>query len=118
MKVLITGGTGWLGRKLVREYLSRGYDVTVLSRNEYNQWRLKQKYPQVKCILHDICQVLTIEDKFDVLIHCAAIKHITTGEEFKLQTYAVNVSGLYKIVDWAEDHVKHFIYIGTDKSNE
>ena len=118
MKILITGGTGWLGKKLVREYCSRGYDVTVLSRNEYNQWRLKQLYTDIKCILHDIRRPLEIKEFYDVIIHTAALKHVQTGIDFPDEVVDTNVNGTRNITNFAYRNAKHLIYISTDKAVE
>jgi UDP-N-acetylglucosamine 4,6-dehydratase/5-epimerase len=116
MKILITGGTGWLGKKLVAEYVNRGYDVTILSRNEYNQWRLKQKHPEIKCILHDIRRPLEIKAYYDVIIHTAALKHVSTGIEFPDEVIDTNVNGTRNVAHFAYTNAKHLIYISTDKA--
>lgn len=118
MKVLITGGTGWLGKKLVREYYARGYDITVLSRNEYNQWKLKRLFPLIKCILFDIRRPLEIKETYDIVIHCAALKHVQTGIDFPDEVVDTNVNGTRNVTFWANDHAKHLIYISTDKAVE
>lgn len=116
MKILITGGTGWLGKKLVHEYMNRGYDVTILSRNEYNQWRLKQLYPDIKCILHDIRRPLEMREFYDVVIHTAALKHVSTGVEYPDEVVDTNVNGTRNIAHFAYTNAKHLIYISTDKA--
>jgi len=116
LKILITGGTGWLGKKLVQEYVQRGYDVTILSRNEYNQWRLKQKHTDIKCILHDIRRPLEIKEFYDVVIHTAALKHVSTGVYYPDEVVDTNVNGTRNIAHFAYAHAKHFIYISTDKA--
>ena len=42
---LITGGTGFLGDKLVSTLLEQNYHVRVVARNEGNLMKLKIKYP-------------------------------------------------------------------------
>ena len=116
MKILITGGTGWLGKKLVAEYVQRGYEVTILSRNEYNQWRLQQKHTDIKCILHDIRRPLEIKEYYDVIIHTAALKHVSTGVQYPDEVVDTNVNGTRNIAHFAYTNAKHLIYISTDKA--
>ena len=52
-KILIFGGTGFLGMNLIREYIS-DYDIYIFSRDEAKQWKVYNEYPSVKCFLGDI----------------------------------------------------------------
>ena len=39
-KILITGGTGFIGANLLRYFLSKGYEVSTIVRNQSNLWRI------------------------------------------------------------------------------
>jgi nucleoside-diphosphate-sugar epimerase len=41
-RVLLTGGTGFVGANLARRLVSEGYQVHLLVRNEYNPWRIRE----------------------------------------------------------------------------
>ena len=88
MKVLITGGTGTVGKALIsqqdNEYIS-------ISRNEENITNLKRLHPHVKCYvgnIEDKSLLLRVfkEVKPDVVVHAAAMKHINIAEENPIQT--------------------------------
>ena len=82
MKILITGGTGTVGKALIsqndNEYIS-------ISRNEENIANLKRLYPEVKCYvgnIEDKSLLLRVfkDVKPDVVVHAAAMKHIDLME--------------------------------------
>lgn len=70
MKVLITGGTGFLGGHLVRRWLQRGEEVTVVSRNPERAARLFGG--AVRTVALDRLQELPREGKpFDLVVNLA-----------------------------------------------
>ena len=101
MKVLITGGTGTVGKALIakndNEYIS-------ISRNEENITELKRDYPNVKCYvgnIEDKSLLLRVfkEVKPDVVVHSAAMKHIDLMELNPIAGCNVNVMGSLNVVE-------------------
>ena len=119
MKVLITGGTGTVGKALIaqndNEYIS-------ISRNEENIANLKREYPSVKCYVGNIEDeglLLRVfkEVKPDVVVHAAAMKHIDLMETNPIAGCNVNVMGSLNVVQASLiNDVPITIGISTDKA--
>ena len=119
MKVLITGGTGTVGKALIsqndNEYIS-------ISRNEENIAKLKREYPDVKCYVGNIEDeglLLRVfkEVKPDVVVHAAAMKHIDLMETNPIAGCNVNVMGSLNVVQASLiNDVPITIGISTDKA--
>ncbi len=119
MKVLITGGTGTVGKSLVsqnnNEYIS-------ISRNEENITNLKREYPNVKCYvgnIEDKSLLLRVfkEVKPDVVVHSAAMKHIDLMEQNPIAGCNVNVMGSLNVVEASIiNDVPITIGVSTDKA--
>ena len=119
MKVLITGGTGTVGKALIsqndNEYIS-------ISRNEENIANLKRDYPNVKCYvgnIEDKSLLLRVfkEVKPDVVVHSAAMKHIDLMEQNPIAGCNVNVMGSLNVVEASIiNDVPITIGVSTDKA--
>ncbi|MFH1127204.1 MAG: NAD(P)-dependent oxidoreductase [archaeon] len=71
MKILITGGTGFLGARLTKKLIKEGHDVTIYSRNGSEE----TKKSGAKEIIGDACDKETIDNalkKIDIVYHLAA----------------------------------------------
>lgn len=110
MKVLVTGGGGFLGRRIVELLLERGDDVTFLARGHY---------PEVEALgarglQIDLCDaeaVSTAVHGQDAIIHVAA-KAGFWGDEADYRR--INVDGTRNLIDAAERHeVPRLIYTST-----
>ncbi len=116
MKTLtITGVTGSLGSALLKAFYGK-YKIIGISRNENQQWKLKQIYPKVKYILADVRKVVLPE--CDYIIHTAAMKHVSSGIDNVLECIDINLNGTINLVKQADKINKKFIYISTDKAVE
>lgn len=125
--VLITGGTGTLGRVLVpfllaETSLSR---LAILSRDWQKQEALWNELTpsergRVRFFLGDVCDRGRLDHAFrdvDVVIHAAAMKHIVFGEYNPAEVVRVNVGGALNVIH-AGIHagVKRLLAISTDKA--
>ena len=122
MKVLITGGTGTIGRAYVKNY-AEFFDVYSLSRGENKQTQLWRAFPEV------VGQYLgNVEDKEtvfrvyedvkpDIVIHTAAVKHINLAEKQPIQTCKVNIVGSLNIIEASIRYdIPITVAISTDKA--
>ena len=119
MRVLITGGTGSLGSLLVEHFITRGDQVTILSRDPHKQAALLQQYPQVHAILGDICDEHAVEHavrRQEVVVHAAALKRIERGTTDPEEYIRVNTLGAQQVLRLAyRAGVQKCLLISSDK---
>lgn len=117
MKVLITGGTGFLGRGLLRRFANE-WDITVLSRDEHKQDLCKQRWPSVQYRLGDVTDpnCLHVIKGMDLVIHTAAIKYIPEAEDNVEECIRVNVDGTRNVLGACERYDVNVVCLSTDKA--
>jgi UDP-N-acetylglucosamine 4,6-dehydratase (inverting) len=127
-RILITGGTGSLGKKLVATILNKYPDVkrlVVFSRDELKQFEMSQefpesKYPCMRYFLGDIRDAERLRRAFegiDVVIHAAALKQVPAAEYNPFEFIKTNVLGAQNIIDAAlERGVSKVVALSTDKA--
>ncbi len=125
--ILITGGTGSLGKKLVQIILSEYQPerLIIFSRDELKQFEMAQKwtphkYPCLRYMLGDVRDKERLRmafNKVDYVIHAAALKHVPKGEYDPEEFVKTNVIGAMNIIDAAlENNVKKVAALSTDKA--
>jgi UDP-N-acetylglucosamine 4,6-dehydratase len=120
-KVLITGGSGFLGRRLGKRLKELGHDVVLASRNNKNNF-LAASFSGCRAIAMDVASMESVRDIFaqvqpEVVIHAAATKFVDVSEVQPMETIDVNVTGSQNVARVAIDKgVKIVIGISTDKA--
>lgn len=103
MKFLITGVNGQLGYDVRKELENRGYtDIYSPTREELDITN------------EEIVSKMVLENRPDVVIHCAAYTAVDRAEEEKELCYDINVNGTRYLVKCASEVGAKFIYISTD----
>ncbi len=110
MKVLVTGGCGYVGTVLTSALLNDGYSVTVIDTQWFGNYL--QQHDNLTVIKEDIRNSDTISfDGFDAIIHLANIANDPSVEMSPVLSWEVNVLATQQLADRAERAgVKHFIY--------
>ena len=105
MKVLVTGGTGYIGRVLVPKLIKEGYDVTVIDRKFLNYDDVDSEYSQlgVKFKNEDIryCDPNEIRN-FDAVVDLAALSNDPSGDLDPIKTWDINYLGRVRIARLAK----------------
>ncbi|MBC7952776.1 MAG: UDP-N-acetylglucosamine 4,6-dehydratase (inverting) [Rhodospirillaceae bacterium] len=125
--ILVTGGTGSFGHQFVRTVLER-YDVRrliIFSRDELKQYEMarefpEDKYPAIRYFIGDVRDRERLMMAFrgvDIVIHAAALKHVTVAEYNPTECLRTNVWGAENVV-WAalNNNVESVIALSTDKA--
>ena len=122
-KVLVTGGSGSIGQKIVKELLNHDVDVVrVLDNNETALFDLEQDLnsSKIRTLVGDIRDYRRLERAFkdiDIIFHAAAYKHVPLCEYNPLDAVKTNVIGTQNIIDAAITcDVDKVILISTDKA--
>jgi|TARA_B100000029_G_scaffold516196_1_gene627575 UDP-N-acetylglucosamine 4,6-dehydratase len=121
MKVLITGGSGTIGRAFIKNY-AEFFDIFSYSRDENKQTQLTRNFPNVKQYLGSVEDRETVfrifeEVKPDIVVHAAAVKHINLAEKQPIQTCKVNIVGSLNIIEASiRTDVPVTVAISTDKA--
>jgi UDP-N-acetylglucosamine 4,6-dehydratase/5-epimerase len=123
-KILITGGTGSLGKSLTKRLLKENVDsVRIFSRNENNQIEMAREFEgedRLRFHIGDIRdkeRLLRSMEGVDIVFHAAALKHVDIVEYNPFESVKTNVIGTQNVIDACHDlKIKTAIGIGTDKA--
>lgn len=124
--VLITGGTGSLGKSLIDYFLreTKVRRIAVFSRDELKQQHLRNHFqndPRLRWFLGDVRDLERLKRAFhkvDYVIHAAALKQVDTGEYNPMEFIKTNVLGSQNVIDAAiETGVKRVVALSTDKAS-
>ena len=122
MKVLLFGGTGSLGKSLLKK-LQNEYEICVFSRCEEKHVKIKQQYPQVRSIIGDVRDCDSVKRalsiiKPQIVINAAALKNVPECEYFPAEAMKTNTIGTLNIVNALESYngtpIKS-LFVSTDK---
>ncbi|HEY7145733.1 MAG TPA: NAD-dependent epimerase/dehydratase family protein [Streptosporangiaceae bacterium] len=111
-RVLVTGGSGFIGRRLVRALTEAGADVTVADRRPFPGGG-------VRTILGDLCDpavvARAVEPGTDVVFHLAAVTRVLLSVGDPEGTYRLNVDATAGLLERARQHgVGTFVLASTN----
>lgn len=115
MKVLVTGGAGYVGSVLIRKLLQKGYRVRVLDRLIFTDASIKDIADKIDLIEADIRDVdSNIMDGIDAVIHLAGFSTEPTAHYDPRLTDMVNHIATERLAKMARaSRIKRFIYAST-----
>jgi len=129
MKLLVTGGCGFIGSNFINYYFKQNSDVTIVNldamyycaseTNVNEEVRNSSRYHLVKgnlCSYDLIANILNIY-QIDTIIHFAAQSHVQNSFEDALQYTHDNVQGTHTLLEASRKYGKiiRFIHISTDE---
>jgi UDP-N-acetylglucosamine 4,6-dehydratase len=126
--ILITGGTGSLGKALTSHILNKYPNVkrlVIFSRDEQKQFQMAQDYPenlypQVRFFIGDVRDRERLTRAFkgvDYVIHAAAMKHVPIAEYNPDECIKTNINGAQNVIDACfQTAVQRVVALSTDKA--
>lgn len=117
MKILITGGAGFIGSNLAKRLVNDGHTVVVLDSLLRGNKLDKETYSQIEFIKGDVRDqqlVINASKNCDVIYHFAAVLGVDIVADNPVETMDVEVIGTRNVVEAAEiNNVKKIMYAST-----
>jgi UDP-N-acetylglucosamine 4,6-dehydratase len=126
--ILITGGTGSLGKELTKTILEKWPNVkrlVIYSRDEQKQFQMAQefpesKYPAIRYFIGDVRDLERLKRAFtdiDYVIHAAAMKHVHIAEYNPDECVKTNIGGAENVIKAClSSNVSRVVALSTDKA--
>lgn len=124
--VLITGGSGSLGKSLVEHLLKNtsARRIAIYSRDELKQFHLKNYFkddPRLRWFIGDVRDIDRLKRALhgvEYVVHTAALKQVDTGEYNPMEFIKTNVLGSQNVIEASIDAgVKKVVALSTDKAS-
>lgn len=126
--ILITGGTGSLGKALTKHILTKTPELRrliIFSRDEQKQFQMAQefsveKFPQIRYFIGDVRdkdRLIRAFQDVNYVIHAAAMKHVHIAEYNPDECIKTNIGGAENVVEAClKTNVERVVALSTDKA--
>lgn len=115
MKVLVTGGAGFIGSNVAEYYAKKGFDVVCLDNfsrgkllnkeiNTTCNWDYLKNFKNIKLIeadIRDFDKLKVAAKDIDIIVHTAAQTAVTTSIQDPRTDFEVNMSGTFNVLEAA-----------------
>jgi len=112
MKILVTGGNGFIGSNLIKRLLKEGHDVVSLDDlstglKEYEVEGCNYVYGDIENLMY------WRGDNYDLCYHLAALSRIQPSFDDPADTFRVNAGGCSVVAEWAKQNKVKVVYAGS-----
>lgn len=115
VKVLVTGGAGFIGSHLVDELVGRGYEVDVV--DNLSTGKKENLNPKAQFTFNDITKdaywYSIRGEKYDYVFHTAALARIQPSIKHPVESHENNVNATLKVLEYCREHDAKLIFSGS-----
>ena len=123
MKILVTGGAGFIGSNLCEYFLNKGYNVICLDNfatgHRYNIEHLfvNEKFKLIEGDIRNLDDCVTATQGVDYVLHQAALGSVPRSIKDPITSNDVNVSGFLNMLVASRDNgVKRFVFAASSST--
>ncbi|MCU7547673.1 SDR family NAD(P)-dependent oxidoreductase [Chitinophagaceae bacterium LB-8] len=115
-KILVTGGTGFLGAYVLKNLVEKGFSVRAIKRTSKHPFYIPRSIMEkVEWVEGDVLDVVALDDAMqgiDSVIHSAAV--VSFGKANRHEMYQVNIEGTANVVNIAlENNIKRLVHVSS-----
>ena len=111
MKILVTGGAGFIGTNLLLELKKQNHKL--VSVDNYSIGTKENHIEGVKYISLDVNQIKEIKNDFDLIYHLAGLSRIQPSFREPTSTFISNTKGVESVIEWARLNHTKIVYSGS-----
>jgi UDP-glucose 4-epimerase len=112
MKILVTGGNGFIGSNLIKKLLSEGHEVVSI--DDLSTGLKEYEVEGCNYIYGDIENLLYWKgESFDLCYHLAALARIQPSFDDPMETFRVDTQGVMVVAEWARQNNVKVVYSGS-----
>ena len=116
MRILVTGGAGFIGTNLIKRLLQDGHEV--ISIDNYNTGLKENHQEGCEYLEHDIRSITSYNFiNPDVVFHMAAIARIQPSFKNPIDYFTTNANGTLNLVNWCAENNVSLIYAGSSSKH-
>ena len=118
MRVLVTGGAGFIGSHFVRRLVTGGDDVVVLDKLTYAGNPANLEGTGVELVVGDIADPRAVERAgkgCEAVVNFAAETHVDRSIMEAGDFIQTDVFGTYLLLEWIRDHGGRLVHVSTDE---
>jgi UDP-glucose 4-epimerase len=119
MRILLTGGAGFIGSHLADHYVAKGYQVTILDNfstgSQENIAHLAGKITTVDGDIRNVELVEKLTKEADLILHMAAALGVNTILESPLESMSTNITGSEVVLNAAAKFIKRIVIASTSE---
>jgi UDP-glucose 4-epimerase len=111
MKILVTGGAGFIGSNLIELLLDKGHEVTSI--DNYSLGFKINHIVGATYIDKDINDINSLTDRYDLVYHLAALSRVQPSFNKPSETFNSNVNGTQKVCEFVRLSNAKLVYAGS-----
>jgi dTDP-glucose 4,6-dehydratase len=118
MKVLVTGGAGFIGSHFAKRLAAAGDEVVVLDKLTYSGNKANLEGVDVRLVVGDICDPEAVAEAgagCDAVVNFAAETHVDRSILGAAEFIETDVHGTYVLLGWARDAGARLVQVSTDE---
>lgn len=117
MKIVVTGGNGFIGSNLIRRLSAEGHEVVSI--DDLSNGKETNEVRKASYLYEDIEQLAYFEGSdVDVIFHLAALSRIQPSFKYPSEFFRVNTKGTEIVADWAAQYNVKVIYAGSSSIHQ
>ena len=115
MRILVTGGAGFVGTNLIKGLLEQGHEIVSI--DNYSIGKKENHLGSVNYLDHNVINMDDFDGDYDLCYHLAGLSRIQPSFEFPQDTFSANTLGTQSVMEWSRKNKVKVVYSGSSSKH-